>query len=517
MLYLERRNYMEKRFDNQPNILLIMTDQQRSDSLGCYGADWVETPNLDTIAADGVVFENCYVTNTICTPSRASMWTGKHLPGHGVYKLYDNLPQDQVLFSELLQEAGYTTGLFGKLHVSGRLFEANNRHPHDGFDEYEWCMEASIHLDSPYNGYAKWLETNHPDFFGQLKSKGRELLHHSKEVHFTHWAAERSIDFIHRHAGKTPFFCCMSVFDPHNPYNDYPEEMRSRVDMDKIPKNVTDDREDAPDGVLQEREHSYLGKFSDFSGADVKQMRLGYYASIALIDEEVGRVLSALEEKGVTDNTIVIFVSDHGDMLGDHGILVKGAFFYDAGVKVPLIIRWPARIGAGKRIKALVQPHDLSATILNAAGVIKAGNECTTRYHDGRSLLPLTAGDVDKIREHAVCAYRNSGISDKKRPWDPPIHCTMIRDKRYKLSLYHTDPDGRGELYDMVNDPNELHNLFYSAEYAAVRQELTDSLLQWTVNQELKELGSRGGEQLPGKKDQIDNMINCKGAPHDEK
>ena len=105
MLYLERRNYMEKRFDNQPNILLIMTDQQRSDSLGCYGADWVETPNLDTIAADGVVFENCYVTNTICTPSRASMWTGKHLPGHGVYKLYDNLPQDQLLFSELLQDA----------------------------------------------------------------------------------------------------------------------------------------------------------------------------------------------------------------------------------------------------------------------------------------------------------------------------------------------------------------------------------------------------------------------------
>jgi arylsulfatase A-like enzyme len=122
---------------SQPNILLIMTDQQRFDSLGCYGCDAVNTPNLDRLAAEGVLFENCVVANPVCTPSRASIWTGKDLPGHGVMRLYDNLHEDEVLFPVHLQQLGYRTGLFGKLHVSSMLAESRGRHPHDGFDAYE--------------------------------------------------------------------------------------------------------------------------------------------------------------------------------------------------------------------------------------------------------------------------------------------------------------------------------------------------------------------------------------------
>lgn len=503
--------------DGRPNILLILTDQQRWDSLGCYGADWVETPNLDRLGSEGVIFDNCYVNNPVCTPSRASIWTGKELPGHGVYKLFDSLPHEEVHFPERLRQAGYRTALFGKLHTSGRLFEAYHRHPNDGFDEYEWGLEASIHLDSPFNGYSRWLQDNHPEFYKELSEKGRALRHHPQEVHFTHWAAERSIDFIGRSvstdARDAPFFCCMSVFDPHNPYEDYPQEMLERVHKERIPPPLKDGRRERPEAIERERHLSYLGDFDSFSAEDLEAMRLGYFASLALIDIEVGRVLGALEEKGVGDNTLVIFASDHGDMIGDHDLVVKGAYFYDGCSKVPFLMRWPEKIPGGRRVEAIVQPHNICATVLQAAGVM--GSAVQAEMPSSEDLLPLARGEIEKVRQYAVCAYRNSGISDDKRPWDPPIHGTMIHDGRHKLVIYH-EPCGEegpmrkvpeGELYDMTEDPEELNDLFASPEAAPKRQELTDKLVQWMFQHELRGLGSRGGEQLPGPNDVLDNKL----------
>ena len=139
------------------NILLIMTDQQRWDSLGCYGTPGVHTPNLDRLAASGRRYDRCYVNGTICTPSRASLWTGKHLPGHGVFALHDCLPEDEILFPERLRDAGYATALFGKLHVSGHVREVERRHPHDGFDVYEWASDPA----GPWgmdNAHLRWME-----------------------------------------------------------------------------------------------------------------------------------------------------------------------------------------------------------------------------------------------------------------------------------------------------------------------------------------------------------------------
>lgn len=130
--------------------------------------------------------------------------TGKHLPGHGVYQLYDNLPEDQILFTEYLQQLGYHTALFGKLHVCSRYTEAEQRHPHDGFDVYEWCLDHTIHLDSPFNGYATWLKATKPEFYDRLYREGRQLLHIPREVHMTHWAAEQLI----RHPLINRFLAC---------------------------------------------------------------------------------------------------------------------------------------------------------------------------------------------------------------------------------------------------------------------------------------------------------------------
>ena len=289
---------------DNPNILLIMTDQQRYDSLGCYGFEAAHTPNLDRFAGEGALFENCYVNNPICTPSRASLFTGKHLPGHGVYRLYDNLPEDQILFTEHLRHLGYETALFGKLHVSGTHYEAERRHPHDGFDVYEWCLEGCLRMDSPFQGYRDWLEKTAPEFCERLKLEGRSILHVPREVHMTHWAAERTIEYINSRGGRRPFFCMMSVFDPHNPYEDYPLEMGQLIDRSKIPDPLIVEGELAgkPEAIRREHEFSYLGDFRNFSLDDLRAMRFGYHASIALFDLEFGRVMTALQERDMADS-----------------------------------------------------------------------------------------------------------------------------------------------------------------------------------------------------------------------
>ena len=154
--------------------------------------------------------------STALRHSRLLRLPGKPVPGHGVYRLHDNLPRDEVLIGKHLQDRGYRTGLIGKLHVSGRVTEADVRHPNDGFDVYEWCHDPAIHLDSKYNAYAAWLKDNHPAFLKKLLTDKRNVLHHPVEAHFNHWAADRTISFLEQHAGGVPqqdrpFFCFMSI------------------------------------------------------------------------------------------------------------------------------------------------------------------------------------------------------------------------------------------------------------------------------------------------------------------
>lgn len=426
------------------------------------------------------------------------MFTGKHLPGHGVFQLNDILPETEVLFPRCLQELGYQTALFGKLHVGSRYYEAAQRHPNDGFDIYEWCLEGSLHLDSPYNGYARWLR-QYPQFLKQLQELGRKLLHVPREVHMTHWAAERTIDYINRWQGAQPFFVMMSVFDPHNPYEDYPEEMLAYVNTDKIPKPLAAPEaiDRRPAGIRHEHTNSYFGAYHDFTPDQFMKMREGYLASVALIDLEVGRVFQALERKGIAEDTLVIFVSDHGDMLGDHELLVKGAFFYDPCTRVPMIMRWPRLIEPGQVCSDLVQPHDLAATILALAGVPQV--QLAETMPEAQNLLGLLHGVESQNksesqnetnpqrRDYAVCCYRNSGICRNGGYFDPPIHATMLRTQQFKLNVYH-EPEANGcegELYDMEADPAESHNLWSDSMYRDIRAQLLHRLSNWQVKQEL--------------------------------
>ena len=421
---------------DRPNILWIVTDQQRFDSLGCYGSTAVATPNLDRLAAGGTRFDKCYCTNPICTPSRASMLTGHHVARHGVLDLDGELADDHVLLGERLRRLGYHTGLVGKLHVQSGRIERERRHPNDGFDVYDFYYGGGAMMDSPLNAYTPWLAARRPDVLERLRERGKDAGPIPAEVHMTTWAAERTVHFIEHRPKDRPFFCLMSVFDPHNPYDDHPPEYEQR--LGEIPPPIPAD-DDLPTPILRERHGNYYADFDSLSAADLEAIRRGYFASIALIDEQIGRVLDRLDDLGLADDTLVVFTSDHGDMLGDHGLLVKGAVPYEGNVHVPLIVRWPGRVEAGGVSGQVVQLNDLAAMSLNAAG----GDD---------SVMPDAIDPLRGRREVATCVYRNSGLAAGHVPFDPPIHMGLAFDGRWKLCRYG---DGGELLFDLRDDPRE--------------------------------------------------------------
>jgi arylsulfatase A-like enzyme len=175
-----------------PNILLILTDQQRTDSLGCYGGRYVPTPHLDRLAEQGTTFDACYGNSPLCTPCRASLWTGRSVLGHGVYTLHDILPDDETLFPSHLRELGYQTALFGKLHVSGRMKEVDEAHPRHGFDIYENSI-SPYNFDCRYHAYRDWLRQRSPAWYDKIKREGTRAGYIPEDVHFSTWITERTI------------------------------------------------------------------------------------------------------------------------------------------------------------------------------------------------------------------------------------------------------------------------------------------------------------------------------------
>lgn len=474
------------------NILLIMTDQQRFDSLGCYGCEAIPTPNLDRLAREGVLFEHCYVNNPVCTPSRASIYTGKQLPGHGVYGLFDLLPRDEIMFPKTLQENGYETALFGKLHVSDMGFESEHRNQNDGYDIYNWNHEPVLYETSKFNSYAKWLHANHPDFYREYFARRRAYGPAPAELHCTTYLCEQTAEFIRGRTGDHPFFCCLSFFDPHNPYEDCPAEGRALVDVSKLPpvRYRPGETEGKPHGVWRESHHGYMGDFANFTQEQLREMQIGYYGSIAFFDLQLGKVFRALEDTGTLEDTMILFVSDHGDMLGDHELLAKGAFFYDACTRVPLLVRRPGMIDAGKREKRIVQPHDIAATVLQAAGLWN--DETKHIYSDSQDLFdPALQGQEGS----AVCIYRGTGICDQKTLFDPPIMATMLRTGRYKMNIYHMEEARglQGELFDMEADPGEMHDLWRDPQAQDVKDEMLAAYIDWFVRYDYRCNAARGG------------------------
>ena len=444
----------------RPNILLLCTDQQRYDSLGCYG-NAIHTPNLDRLAEQGALFENCYVQNTICSPSRASLFTGRYVRNHGLWANGVAMPRAQKMFTRALADVGYDCGMVGKQHLSACEGWQTEPRYDDGYRLFEWAHDP-IHR-SPQNAYLRWLKKKFPEIYADVfPTEGDPSMAEAgntargatpinlvpPEAHYSHWVAETAIDFItdEQRESDQPFFLIANFFDPHHPFG-APEEFRDLIDADALPSPVRTDGELAtkPDVQAVYSRKSYGGAapgFEDYSADEIKEIRAAYHAMIAMVDHEIGRILDALAAAGLAEDTLVVFSSDHGEMLGDHDILLKGPLMYDCCTRVPLIVRWPGHVPSGQRISDLVQWIDLTSTFVDVAGA--AG----FTSGQGRSLIPLLKGEAPDWRRWALCEYRDSGHQA-----NPPVHTTMFRYENTKLVIWHGDPDsGRepdGEMYDL--------------------------------------------------------------------
>ena len=296
-----------------------------------------------------------------------------------------------------------------------------------------------------------------------------------KEAHYSHWVADCALEFISHPREADQSFCLMAnFFDPHHPFG-APQEFRDLIDSDAIPDPATRDEElsNKPPEQTFYSNTSYAGVapgYKDYTREQIREIRAQYWAMIALIDYEVGRILKALQDAGEAEDTLVVFTSDHGEMLGCHQQLLKGPQLYDDLTHVPLIARWPGQIAAGHSIVELVQWVDLPATFLDVAGC------ANSKGIQGESLLPLMTAKKCQWRDWALSEYRDSGFTT-----EPKIMTTMLRHDHWKLIIWHGHPatggQRNGELYDLSSDPQELYNLFHQSEYAAIRRRLKMKLL----------------------------------------
>ena len=475
----------------QPNILWLCTDQQRWDTLGVYGNTFVDTPNIDQLARDGVVFEHCYAQSPVCTPSRASFLTGRYPRTNRCRQNGQSLPDDEVLVTKLLADnrgpdgtpirpaphSGYVGGLSGKFHLAPchpSVSPGTEARHDDGYSAFHWSHHPAA--DWPTNEYAQWLDAQGITL-EQTPFQGSRHVYTTAtpETSQTAWCADKAIDFIERNQdGESPWFFSVNFYDPHHAFDPplaYLERYAPLLDTIPQPNYVEGELDDKP--VFQQIDHrnAYntpgLYPFVEMDERDHATIRAAYWAMVDQIDAHVGRIMAALRASGQLENTLVIFTSDHGEMLGDHGIYLKGPYFYDPAVRVPLIVSWPGTIEGGRRSNALVELLDLAPTLLEAAGLESyAGMQ-------GRSLLPLLRGEAP-LHEHApdvYCEYLNA------MPWHsaPAPYATMLRTYEFKIVSMH-GLDG-GELYDLSNDPDETVNCWYDPAYRDVRLEMLKRLV----------------------------------------
>ena len=470
---------------SQPNIFWICTDQQRYDTLGCYGNSFVHTPHLDRLSERGTLFENAFSQSPVCTPSRAAFLTGRYPRTCRTRQNGADIPEDEVLVTQLLAEAGTVCGLSGKLHLSAcnpSVCTDMERRIDDGYAEFHWSHHSGGGWGL-YNEYWAWLAEQglayetpvHPEC--AYIHQGMPV-----EAHQTTWCAEKACEFVRARAEDgRPWLFSVNVFDPHHAF-DPPEAYLARyvdrLDEIPLPNYRPGELDDKPPYQAVDHEGAYGGAaglpYDEMSERDHRWVRAAYWAMCDLIDEQVGRMLAVLEETGQAENTIVVYTSDHGELLGDHGVYLKGPFFYEPSVRVPLIVAWPGHIQP-RRSAALVELTDLAQTVLDAVGL---------SHHpgmQGRSLWPLLTGeaDADQHREDVYCEYYNA------MPWHkaPTAQMTMVRTERFKLTVDH--PTSSGELYDLERDPQETSNLWYDAGYAEVKTEMLIRLcnrMAWTVD-----------------------------------
>lgn len=496
----------------QPNILLITSDQQHYSTLGCVNPH-IQTPALDRLCREGTRFDRAYCPNPTCTPTRASILTGMYPSQHGAWTLGTKLMENVPTVGTALAKAGYATSLIGKAHFQplattpefpsiecqpllGDLeFWRNFHGPWYGFQHVE---TARMHTDESHVGqhYAIWMEENglknwrdyfqpwpaQPDFD---RSKYRNPVTRAwtlpEEFHYTRWTSDRTIAQIEQAAGEGKPFCCWSSFhDPHPPYI-VPEPWASMYRPEDMPiGRLSPGEHDAnpihfgltqdPDAKAKLHDlffedmgmHGFTCHLKD--ELELRRDMACYYGMMSFMDREIGRILDSLDRLGLADSTLVVFSTDHGHFLGQHGLIAKGAFHYEDMLRIPYIVRWPGKAPAGVASSAIQNLVDLAPTFMAAAGLSVPG------VMTGINQLPTWQGG-QPARRWSITENRHSHSK---------IHLRTYVNERYKMTVYRTLNDG--ELFDLQVDPGEVHNLWNEPSALPLKAQIMQEFLQATFS-----------------------------------
>lgn len=478
--------WSQEKLNRAPNVLLITADQHRWDWLSAEGHPVVETPHLDRLASMGVRLNRAFCQSPACMPSRASFLTGRYPHFTGVMRNGGALPLDQYrhLLSRRLSDAGYYTGLAGKLHLRQPEFpgagdQCDEWRGPDGLAEFHWSP-----CGNPGNwtacGYRHWLRDRnipfHVDPFPECAYVQTSM---TVETSQSAWCANRVIQFIQANASnawKRPWYFNVNFFDPHDPW-DPPRELLDKylAKLDDMPavNFVPGELNDKPPHEQRHASTRYGSKgyveveFAKMSERDHRLIRAAYCAKVELVDLQVGRIVQALEANGELSDTLIVYTSDHGEGLGDHGQFFKGDAYYDPVVRVPLLIAWPGHIAPQRVSDTFVELVDLAPTVLEAVG-LPVGPSV-----QGRSLLPFLRGESAQHRDSALCMYNDPRSANG----ETPRHSVMVCTSDYKLVRFLT---GGGEhpdlLYDRRQDPRETHNVWDDPAHVAARAAMLATL-----------------------------------------
>ena len=335
---------------SRPNILWYCTDQQRFDTIGALGNPHVRTPTLDGLVNDGTAFTHAYCQSPICTPSRSSFMTGMYPSRiHNCRNGNESFPNHPPLISKLLSDSGYDCGMAGKFHLlsSGCRIEPRLD---DGY-RY-WRFSHAPRDDWPEgHDYAEWVRSKGGDLDAMRNSDDRV----PPEMHQATWISDCALDFI-TEARDRPWFLTLNPYDPHPPFNP-PRFYADQFDPETMPGPYFRDTDPDHQAQFKDVVFQSVSEHPDTFGG--KSIQARYYAMIAQIDDQFARILGCLDQTGQRKDTVIIFTSDHGEALGDHGLVYKGCRFYEGLVRVPLIFNWPGHIETGLQSEALVELVDI--------------------------------------------------------------------------------------------------------------------------------------------------------------
>lgn len=450
-----------------PNVLWIIADQQRFDTIQGLNNDHIHTPNLQRLMTESVTFTHAFCQNPVCSPSRASFLTGRYPHTTGLRANGQRIRPTEQLVTRILADKDYTCGLAGKLHLSPCEGGRNENRIDDGYQVFWWSHDISDQWPGK-NMWHVWLRERGIQW--PTPPKGVEAWGVPIDPKYTQtaWCSDMAIQFIRQQRKFNPWLMSVNIFQPHHPF--WPtKDYLDRYDPDKLPSPKYHDGELDSKPLFQRIDHrgAYGGtavSFADTDDLTHRKITAAYYAMIEQVDTEVGRMLKALEDTGQAENTIVIYMSDHGEMLGDHGFYLKGPYFYECATRIPLIIRWPGNYKAGLRTDALVELTDIAPTLLEAAGIpVPSGMQ-------GRSLTSLLRNERTTHRDSVYCEH-----FDSSSLYDPPPLAACVRTDRYKLAYYKNLETG--ELYDLEKDPGELNNLWATASANNLREEMMHKLV----------------------------------------